>query len=70
AEDVTAIKEVGPNAVQMLVSSVNPHLFWAPMSDDLPKLVALAKPLIISTVNSANAEHSFFIYNLQPNSVP
>ncbi|GFO03253.1 hypothetical protein PoB_002975800 [Plakobranchus ocellatus] len=46
------------HAAQMSVSSVNPHLFWASVSYDLPNLAALAKPLICSTVNSADAERS------------
>ncbi|GFO03121.1 hypothetical protein PoB_002962600 [Plakobranchus ocellatus] len=48
----------------MSVSSVNPHLFWASVSYDLPNLAALAKPFICSTVHSADAERSFSIYNL------
>ncbi|GFO15863.1 hat family dimerization domain [Plakobranchus ocellatus] len=46
------------------LSSVNPHLFWVSVSDDHPNLAALAKSLICSTVNSADAKRRFSIYNL------
>ncbi|GFO44112.1 solute carrier family 22 member 21 [Plakobranchus ocellatus] len=79
AEDVSAIKELenvpedeiknymtklGSNAVHMSDSSLNPHLFWASVSVDLPKLAALATPLICSTVKLADAERSVSTYNL------
>ena len=34
------------------------------VTDDLPNLAALAKPLIYSAVNLADAERSFCIYKL------
>ena len=39
------------------------YFFWASMTDDFPNLPALAKPLS-STLNSADAERSFSIFNL------
>ncbi|GFN77220.1 hypothetical protein PoB_000372600 [Plakobranchus ocellatus] len=46
------------------ISSVNPRLLWASMSDDLPNLAALATPLFCSTVDSVDAKRSFSIYNI------
>ncbi|GFO46622.1 hypothetical protein PoB_007312700 [Plakobranchus ocellatus] len=48
----------------MSVSSVNPYLFRALVSDDLSSLAAFAKSLICSVVNPADAKCS-----LQPHSV-
>ena len=58
-------ERLGPAAVRnSVLGIVDPELFWKSYATSIPTLSALATKFMFATVNSADAELSFSMYNL------